>query len=40
MRNYVSIILDKLGVSNRVEAAAYALKHRIHDFLKEEDNAS
>jgi DNA-binding NarL/FixJ family response regulator len=40
VRNYVSIILDKLGVSNRVEAAAYALKHRIHDFLKEEDNAS
>lgn len=33
VRNYVSIILDKLGVSNRVEAAAYALKHRIHDFL-------
>ncbi|WP_376788776.1 response regulator [Thermoflexus sp.] len=33
VRNYVSIILDKLGVSNRVEAAAYALKHRIHDFI-------
>ncbi|GBD10039.1 Transcriptional regulatory protein DevR (DosR) [Candidatus Thermoflexus japonica] len=35
VRNYVSIILDKLGVSNRVEAAAYALKHRIHDFISE-----
>ncbi len=34
VRNYVSIILDKLGLSNRVEAAAYALKHRIHDFLE------
>ncbi|WP_322799264.1 response regulator transcription factor [Thermoflexus sp.] len=34
VRNYVSIILDKLGVSNRVEAAAYALKHRIHDFVE------
>lgn len=33
VRNYVSIILDKLGVSNRVEAAAYAIKHRIHDFI-------
>ncbi|MER3468162.1 MAG: DNA-binding response regulator [Thermoflexus sp.] len=36
VRNYVSIILDKLGLSNRVEAAAYALKHRIHDYVKEE----
>ncbi|HXF68774.1 MAG TPA: response regulator transcription factor [Thermoflexus sp.] len=36
VRNYVSIILDKLGLSNRVEAAAYALRHRIHDWIQEE----
>lgn len=36
VRNYVSIILDKLGLSNRVEAAAYALKHHIHDYVKKE----
>lgn len=36
VRNYVSIILDKLGLSNRVEAAAYALRHRIHDWIIEE----
>ena len=33
VRNYVSSILSKLHVSNRAEAAAYAVKHRIDDFL-------
>ena len=30
VRNYVSNILDKLGVANRAEAAAYAIKHHLH----------
>jgi DNA-binding NarL/FixJ family response regulator len=29
VRNYVSNILDKLGVANRAEAAAYATKHHL-----------
>ncbi|HUN09434.1 MAG TPA: response regulator transcription factor [Aggregatilineales bacterium] len=29
IRNHISIILDKLHVSNRVEAAAYAIKHNV-----------
>jgi DNA-binding NarL/FixJ family response regulator len=29
VRNYVSNILDKLGVANRAEAAAYATKHNL-----------
>lgn len=33
VRNYVSNILSKLGVSNRAEAAAYATKHNIQDSL-------
>jgi DNA-binding NarL/FixJ family response regulator len=33
VRNYVSNILSKLGVSNRAEAAAYATKHNIKDSL-------
>jgi DNA-binding NarL/FixJ family response regulator len=32
-RNYVSSILSKLGVSNRAEAAAYAVAHRIKEFI-------
>ncbi len=35
VRNYVSTILGKLGVGNRAEAAAYAVKHRIGDFVEE-----
>lgn len=33
VRNYVSSILSKLHVSNRAEAAAYAIKHRLRDHL-------
>lgn len=33
VRNYVSNILGKLGVSNRAEAAAYATKHNLKDSL-------
>lgn len=29
VRNHISIILDKLNLSNRVEAATYAIKHDI-----------
>ena len=33
VRNYVSNILSKLGVSNRAEAAAYAVRHRLKNYL-------
>jgi two-component system, NarL family, response regulator DevR len=33
VRNYVSSILSKLGVSNRAEAAAFAVKHKLVEFL-------
>ena len=33
VRNYVSNILSKLGLSNRTEAAAYAVRHQIGEFL-------
>jgi two-component system, NarL family, response regulator DevR len=32
VRNYVSSILSKLGVSNRAEAAAYAVEHNLRDY--------
>lgn len=34
VRNYVSGILSKLQVSNRAEAAAYAIKHHLSDYLQ------
>lgn len=34
VRNYVSDILAKLGLTSRVQAAAYAARHRIEDYLK------
>ena len=34
--NYVSRILSKLGVSNRAEAAAYAVKHNIQQVVSED----
>jgi DNA-binding NarL/FixJ family response regulator len=33
VRNYVSSILSKLGVSNRAEAAAYAVEHNLRNYL-------
>ncbi len=33
VRNYVSAILGKLGLTSRAQAAAYAARHRIEDYL-------
>ena len=33
VRNYVSDILAKLGHASRAQAAAYAARHRIEDYL-------
>jgi two-component system response regulator DevR len=33
VRNYVSSVLAKIGVSNRAEAAAYAVKHNIDEVV-------
>ena len=33
VRNYVSIILSKLGLASRAQAAAYAARHRIEAYL-------
>ena len=33
VRNYVSSVLSKLGVSNRAEAAAFAVQHHLRDYL-------
>jgi two-component system, NarL family, response regulator DevR len=38
VRNYVSSILGKISVSNRAEAAAYAVKHNITDVLPPTSN--
>ncbi|VAW30959.1 Two-component transcriptional response regulator, LuxR family [hydrothermal vent metagenome] len=34
VRNHVSTILSKLHLSNRIEAATYAVRHHIDDYLK------
>ena len=36
VRNYLSNILEKLGLSNRVELATYATEHRLFDKLGRE----
>ena len=33
VRNYVGNILGKLGVSNRAEAAVFAVKHHIDRYI-------
>ena len=33
VRNYVSSIFGKLGLSNRAEATAYAVRHNLDDYL-------
>ncbi len=33
IRNYVSTILEKLGLANRIELALYASKHNLSDIL-------
>jgi len=33
VRNYVSSIFSKLGLSNRAEATAYAVRHNLDDYL-------
>jgi two-component system, NarL family, response regulator DevR len=40
VRNYVSSILAKISVANRAEAAAFAVKHSIHELIppNSEDN--
>jgi two-component system response regulator DevR len=35
VRNYVSSILSKLDLTNRAEAAAYAVRHNLQEFLDE-----
>ena len=35
VRNYVSNILSKLGVSNRAEAAAYAVQHNLKIYTRD-----
>jgi two-component system response regulator DevR len=33
VRNYISIILGKLNLASRAQAAAYAARNRIEDYL-------
>lgn len=37
IRNYVSSIFNKIGLSNRAEATAYAVKHNLEDHVKNLD---
>jgi DNA-binding NarL/FixJ family response regulator len=36
VRNYVSNLLDKLNLNNRIELATYAVEHHLSDYLKED----
>lgn len=36
VRNYVSTILEKLHLSNRIELATYAVEHRLFDRMRDE----
>jgi DNA-binding NarL/FixJ family response regulator len=33
VRNHVSTILSKIGLTNRIEAATYAVRHHLERFL-------
>ncbi len=33
VRNYVSSIMEKLGMRNRIELATYAVKHNISEWM-------
>jgi DNA-binding NarL/FixJ family response regulator len=35
-RNYVSVILEKLQLSNRIELATYAIKNHLSERMKRE----
>jgi DNA-binding NarL/FixJ family response regulator len=35
-RNYISSILEKLGLTNRIELATYAIKHNLAERMKHE----
>jgi two-component system, NarL family, response regulator DevR len=35
VRNYVSTILEKLNLSNRIELATFAVQHNLFDRLNE-----
>ncbi|GFP36018.1 two-component system, NarL family, response regulator LiaR, partial [Candidatus Hakubella thermalkaliphila] len=36
VRNYMSTVLQKLGIANRTEAAAYAIRHHLHEYLSKD----
>lgn len=36
VRNHVTSLLDKLGLSNRIELATYAVKHHLATYLSED----
>ncbi len=40
VRNHISIILDKLNLSNRVEAATYAVQNDIRNYRRNDGDAS
>jgi DNA-binding NarL/FixJ family response regulator len=37
VRNYVSVILEKLHLRNRIELATYAVQHHLEEYLTESD---
>ena len=38
VRNYVSNVLGKIGVTNRSEATAFAIRHRLQDYLEHQES--